>query len=222
MEGGPQPPLPGGADIIGRASELVELTNGANDVVHTLLGDVAVVATLDAAVAMRRAGFAGRIARGKGEWLSAEGVVGVRGKSDGDGSLLGRKEQIQSLRDRLGVLETSAAELTSRRAAASAEREPLIGLIADTAAELAAVQATASERQMAAGPVQAELEKLPSQRQAFDAERAQAAAERASLEAEAGQVCEDEATIIHAITEGESVLVEAQSGLRAAQKTATS
>ena len=217
-----QPPLPGGADVVGRASELVELTNGAKDVVHTLLGDVAVVATLDAAVAMRRAGFAGRIATLQGELLSADGVVSVRGKSDGDGSLLGRKEQIQSLRDRLGVLETSAAELASRRAAASAEREPLIGLIADTAAELAAVQATASERQMAAGLVQAELEKLPSQRRALDAERAQAAAERASLEAEAVQLCEDEATIIHAITEGESVLVEAESGLRAAQESATS
>src|SRR2546428_7216260 len=75
---------------------------------------------------------------------------------------------------------------------------------------------------MAAGLVQAELEKLPSQRRALDAERARAAPERASLEAEAVQLCEDEATIIHAITEGERVLVEAESGLRAGQESATS
>ena len=218
----PPASLPHGGDIVGRASDLVQLTNGAKDVVQTLLGDVAIVATLDAALALRRSGFSGRIVTLQGELLAADGVVSVRGKPDGDGSLLGRADQIQSLQGRLAAIDTSATEAESCRSAVAGHREQLTQAIAEAEADLAAMQTATAEQQMAAGLVHAELEKIPLQQRDLDAERTQAAAERASLEAEAVQLCEDEAAILHAHAEREQALVEVESGLRAALASAAS
>src|SRR3989441_11966990 len=150
MDARTQPPLLRGADVVGRASELVELTNGAKDVVQTLLGDVAVVATLDAALALRRSGFSGRIVTLQGELLAADGVVSVRGKPDGDGSLLGRADQIQSLQGRLAAIDTSATEAESRRRAVAGPRPQLNQAIAEAEAELGGMQTSLAGPEMAA------------------------------------------------------------------------
>ncbi len=220
MTQAPSQPAPSGDEVIGRASDLVELTNGAKEVVEALLGDVAVVATLDAAVALRRSGRAGRIVTLQGELLSPDGVVSVRGSGDGDGSLLGRQEQIQSLRDRLAVLDGAAADLESRRQAVLVDREALDRLIAEADAAVMHAEAALSEHQLSAGVVQADLEKLPSQRHELATARAQMAAERASLEAEAVRVCEDDATIVRTIAERERILVDAEAAQRTVQGSA--
>ncbi len=221
MRATPTLPLPTGGEVIGRASDLVELTNGAKPVVDALLADVTVVTTLDAAVALRRAGHTGRLVTLQGELLSADGVVSVHGTPDGDGSLLGRAEQIQTLRDRLRTADAAASDLESRRQAALDERESLNRLIAEADAAVTQVQAALAERQMAAGLVQADLEKIPLQRHELDATRGQLTGERAGLEAETARQYEDAATIDRTIAERERILLEAQTALRSVQEAAT-
>lgn len=218
----PRDSQPAGSEVLGRASELVELTNGARDVVDALLGDVAVVTTLDAAVEFRRGGYRGRIVTLGGELLSAAGVVSVRGAGDGDGSLLGRAEQIASLRARLVALDTSSADLASRRQALLDQRDALDRLVAEAGAEVARQHDAAADQQVAAELVRAELEKLPRQREELASERAEIASERASLEAEAVRLCEDEATIGRTIAERERVLVASEAALRSVQTAAAS
>jgi len=214
-------PVPPGDEVVGRAVDLVELTNGAKDVVEALLGDVTVVTTLDAAVALRRAGCGGRLVTLAGELLTPDGVVSVRGSGEGDGSLLARREQIQSLRDRLVDLEKAAGDLEARRQAARDDREALDRLIADASAAVSRAQAGLSEHQVSAELVRADLEKLPSRRRDLDASRARLAAERESLEAEAVRLCEDEAAIARTIAERERILVDAETALRAVQESVT-
>jgi chromosome segregation protein len=213
------PPVPAGREVIGRASDLVK-ANGMKAVAEILLGDVTVVSTLDAAVTLRRGGLTGRIVTLAGELLAPDGVVSVRGMVDGDGSLLGRKERIQSLRDRLQALEASVGDLESRRQAALCQRDALDSVIADARAAVARVQASIAEQQVVAGLLRADLDKLPIQRRELEVSRAQLAAERASLEAEAAQLREDERTIAATIAEHERGLGEAESAQRSAQEAA--
>jgi chromosome segregation protein len=220
MRAAPTLALPTGGEVIGRASDLVELTNGTKPVVDALLADVTVVTTLDAAVALRRAGHPGRLVTLQGELLSPDGVVSVGGTPDGDGSLLGRSEQIQTLRDRLSAVDGRAADLESRRQAALDERESLNRLIAEADAAVTQVQAVLAEQQMTAGLVQADLEKIPLQRHELDATRGQLTGECAGLEAEAAGLYEDAATIDRTTTEHEHVLLGAQTALRSGQESA--
>jgi len=220
MTGKALPPAPAGREVRGRASEFVELTNGGRDVVEALLGDVAVVTTLDAAVELRRSGHTGRIVTLQGELLSADGVVSVRGTGEGDGSLLGRREQLQSLRAKQETLEASSADLGSRRHALLAQRDAHDREMADADGDVRRYREAAAEQQLAAGLVRSELEKLPRQRQDLAAARAEMATEGAALEAEAVRLCEDEATIGRTIAERERVLVDAEAALRTVQESA--
>ncbi len=210
----PRSPQPAGGEVLGRACDLVGLANGGRDVVDALLGDVTVVTTLDAAVEFRRGGHRGRIVTLAGELLSADGVVSIRGDSDGGGSLLGRGEQIESLRAGLAALDVSFAETGSTRQALLDRRSVLDRLAAEAASEVERHQSAAAEQQVTMGLVRGELEKLPQQRDALASARGGIVAERASLEAEAVRLCEDEATIGRTIAERERVLNASEAALQ--------
>ncbi|HET6948042.1 MAG TPA: chromosome segregation protein SMC, partial [bacterium] len=122
----PSVELPSGTGVVGRATDLVELTNGARDVVQALLGDVVVVSSLDDALALRAQGFAGRIVTLDGELLTPDGVISFRGKPEGEALLLGRREQIASLRERAAGLDASAERVASQRTALADQHVALI------------------------------------------------------------------------------------------------
>lgn len=220
LRGNPAPPLPVGADIVGRASDLVELSNGAKAVMEVLLGDVTVVTTLDAAVTLRRAGHTGRLVTLAGEVLAPDGVVSVHGSSNGDGSVLGRTERIQALHAQLAAVDAKLADLESRRRASSDERESVGRFVAEADADVIHLHTELTELQIASGLVQADLDKIPHQRQELDTTRDRLMQERAELEAEAARLGEDEAVIGRTLAEQERVLLDAEAALRAAQESA--
>lgn len=211
-------PLPQDSEIVGRATDLVQLANGAKDVIDALLGDVVVVASLDAAAALRRRGYPGRIVTLDGELLSPDGVVSVRGKSDRDGVILGRAEQIADLRARLAALETHAGELAARRAQCEAQARVLNEAIVDAEAGTPRLRQAVTEHQTALTVAQAEAARLPAQRQEVDVARTQLIAERTRLEAESRRLREDETALTQVIAEREQTMAELEAGLRAAQE----
>jgi len=217
----PAPPPPRGEDIVGRASDLVELSNGAKAVMDVLLGDVTVVTTLDAAVTLRRGGHTGRLVTLAGEVLAPDGVVSVHGSSNGDGSVLGRTERIQALHAQLAAVDARMADLESRRQSASDERESVSRLVAEADADVIHLHTELTEQQIAAGLVQADLDKIPHQRQELDTTRGRLTQERVELEAEAARLGEDEAVIGKTLAERERVLLDAEAALRASQESAS-
>lgn len=213
------PPIPADADVVGRAVDLVQLTNGANEVVDALLGDVVVVTNLDAAVALRREGYPGRIVTVDGELLSPDGVVSVRGKTN-DQTLLGRAEQIEALRARLGSLDQRETELTARLAAYQVQRDTLDQHTAQAQNVSLRCQQAISEQHTALTVVQAEAGRLPADREEVETARSQVVAERAVQEAEAGRLREDEAVIARTIGEREETIAALEAELHAARDAA--
>lgn len=213
------PPLPADADVVGRAVDLVQLTNGAKDVVDALLGDVMIVTDLDAAVALRRRGYGGRIVTLNGELLSPDGVVSVRGKTD-DQALLGRAEHIETLRTRLAALDARETELTARLAAHGAQRDVLGQQGAEIQHASLRCRQAISEQQTALTRVQAEAGHLPADREEVETARSQVAAERAALEADAAQLREDYAVLKRTIGERELTIAALEAELQAAQAAA--
>lgn len=221
LQGKPVPSLPQGRDVVGRASDLVQLRNGAKAAVDVLLGDVTVVTTLDAAVTLRRAGHAGRLVTLAGEVLAPDGVISVHGSSNGDGSVLGRTERIQTLYTQRAAVDAKVADLESRRQSASDERESVDRLVAEADAGVTHLQTEVTEHQIAAGLVQADLDKIPHQRDELNATRSQLMQERVELEAEAARLGEDEAVIGTTLAERERMLLDAEAALRASQESAS-
>ena len=220
LEGKPVQSLPVGGDIVGQASDLVDLSNGAKAVMDVLLGDVTVVTTLDAAVTLRRAGHTGRLVTLAGEVLAPNGVVSVHGSSNGDGSVLGRTERIQVLHAQLTAADAKLADLESSRQAASDERESVDRRVTDADTDVMHLHTEVTEHQIASGLVQADLDKIPHQRQELDTTRGRLMQERMELEAEAARLGEDEAVIGKTLAERERVLLDAEATLRVSQESA--
>ncbi|HEU5299502.1 MAG TPA: chromosome segregation protein SMC [bacterium] len=199
----PSGDVPPGAEIVGRASDLVELTNGARDVVQALLGDVVVVNTLDDAVALRAQGFAGRIATLDGELLSPDGVISFRGKPDGEALLLGRREQIAALRERAETLDASTGRAVSHRTALADQLAALTEQCAVLEAECAQAGEAIAHQQAGLAPLQVEVARLPVEQSEAEAALAAIAAERERLDGEMERIHADAAELAQAIAERE-------------------
>jgi chromosome segregation protein len=196
--------------------DLVELTNGAGDIVQALLGDVVVVGTLDAAVALRSQGYRGRIATLDGELLSPDGVITFRGKPDGESLLLGRREQIATLRERLAALDAAAAGCDDERARLQAE-------LAEAARELEAavaggrrITAELQEQDEALAPARLEAVRLPGERAEVESALEQLGTEQVHLRADTVRLEADELELRSSVTERERAVAEAEAALREA------
>ncbi|MDP3766495.1 MAG: hypothetical protein Q8S13_00635, partial [Dehalococcoidia bacterium] len=207
--------IPGGAAIVGRATDLVELTNGAREVVDALLGDVVVVASLDDAVALKATGFVGRIATLDGELLTPDGVITVRGKPDGDALLLGRREQIETLRARQMEVDAAIERITGQRIAL---QDQAAALDEETTAAQDAVRLdeAIAEQQAALAPVQVESARLPIERGETDAALAQASSERTRVFSDVTRLRADDAELRQALLERESVAADGETAVRGA------
>lgn len=210
--------VPGGAGIVGRATDLVELTNGAREVVHALLGDVVVVASLDDAVAIKVAGFVGRIATLDGELLTPDGVITVRGKPDGEALLLGRREQIDALRARKLELDAAIERVTGQRIALQDQVAALDEEMTAAEADATRLDEAIAEQKAALAPVQVESARLPVERGEADATLARAGAERASLLSDVSRLRADDAELQQVLQERESVAAGAEAAVRGAEE----
>lgn len=189
--------LPSGSYVVGRATALVEPTNGSADVVDALLADVVVVTTLDAAVVVRREGYAGRIVTLEGEMLTPDGVISVRGQSD-EAAVLGRGEQIQHLRNRLVDLDREFGERDAQR---QAHADALTGLrttLGEVEADGVRTQAAIAEQRATLSFLQAEGSRLKAERLQVDEDLAYTEEERRALEGEIARVQDDADTIAQA------------------------
>ncbi|MDQ7819840.1 MAG: chromosome segregation protein SMC [Armatimonadota bacterium] len=202
------PPLPSGAEVVGRAVDLVEVTDGARPVVEALLGEAAVVRDVRDALALRRAGFRGRIATLDGVLVTSEGVVAQA--ADPDSSALARREQIAALRRRLQDVQIEMARAEADLREAQAAAAALDAQATAAADELDRWTAAAAERALAAGVTSSALEQLAARRAELLAARDRLEAERVALEAEALRACQDEADIHQAVRERERAVEEAQ------------
>ena len=200
----PSVELPSGTGIVGRATDLVELTNGARDVVQVLLADVVVVSSLDDAVALRAQGFTGRIATLDGELLTPDGVISFRGKPDGEALLLGRREQIASLRERAAGLDASAERVASQRTALADQLAALIEQCAAMEAECSRLDETIAQQQAALAPVQVELARLPLDQGDVDAALARIAGEHERVRSEVDRLRADDAELAQVLAEREA------------------
>ena len=208
--------VPEGADIVGLATDLVELTNGAQDVVEALLGDVVVVATLDAAVALRGQGYRGRIATLDGELLSPDGVITFRGRPDGESLLLGRREQIAALRERLAALDAAVADAEGERARVQGTLAEAVDSQDGAAAEVRRIEAMAREKEDALTPARLEGARLPVERAEVDEVLTQLAAEQERLQADTLRLEADEVELGRLLAEREAAVSAADAALREA------
>ncbi len=212
--------LPLGSDIVGRATDLVEPTNGTREVIDALLADVAVVTTLDAAVELRRQGYLARIVTLEGEVLSPDGVISVRGQANAEATLLGRGEQLEALRQQLADLEVRWTEVAARRHTGAESLTSLRGQVADLEAVVTRSKAAIAEQQGAFSLVQAEGSRLTEARREVEDALARAEAERHQLEQEAARVQADEEIIARARGDQEQGIVTAEVEIRSLTETA--
>ncbi|MBI2973020.1 MAG: chromosome segregation protein SMC [Armatimonadetes bacterium] len=210
----PAPDLPAAVEVIGRAADLVQLTNGARQVVDALLGDVIVVTDLDAAVQLRRSGFEGRIATLQGELLSPDGVISVRGKPDGVSGLLGREDQIRSLGERRRELEERAAALVTRREATSAELRNAEAAIASTDAALRGADQEIAEGQEALAVLRSSLAAIPAELHEVRTALERGETEHAQVARDAHRLRADLELISQTLAEREQVASELETEVR--------
>jgi chromosome segregation protein len=204
----PADPLPDGVEVVGRAAELVTAADGARAVVEALVGDAAVVRGTREAVALRRAGYRGRIATLDGVLVTSEGVIAAA--ADPEGSVRARREQVAALRARLHDLdaEVSRAEADLHQAQArAAALEAEAAAASDEADRWAEVSA---ERALAVRLAASALAQISARRADVLAARDRLEVERAALEAEALRVCQEEADLLRAVREGEQAVEDAQ------------
>ncbi len=206
--------FPAGSEVVGRATALVEPTNGAAELVETLLGDVIVVTTLDAALTVRRQGYSGRIATLDGELLSPNGVISVRGQSNGDATMLGRGEQIEALRHQRADLDRQAADFAARRQKDEDALAALATVLEDLEASGARSQAAIVEQRAAISSLLAEASRLNVERSQVDEALARAEVERRDLEAESARAHEDADVIARARGAQEQGIVTLEVELR--------
>lgn len=210
--------LPPGEGVVGFAADLVELTNGAREVVQALLGDVVVVNTLDDGVALRARGFPGRIATLDGELLTPDGVISVRGRADGEALLLGRRERIAALREQAEALEAAAARAVSQRTALADQLAALSEQCAALEAEWAQMDETIAQQQAGLAPLQIELARLPVEQQETETALAALRTERERLEEEMDRLRQDAADLVQAVTEREQLAAGVQEELRSVEE----
>ncbi|HEY6102315.1 MAG TPA: chromosome segregation protein SMC [bacterium] len=208
--------LPQDAEIVGRAVDLVELTNGAKDVVQALLGDVVIVATLDAAVGLRASGYGGRIATLDGELLSPDGVITFRGKPDGESLLLGRREQIATLRERRAGLDGAIAESEAERWQTAAELAGAVQQSDAATAEVRRLEVALRELEAALAPARLDAARLPAERAEVEGTLAQLAAEQERLGTDTLRLEADEVELGRVIADRELTLGDAEEALRTA------
>ncbi|HEV8352568.1 MAG TPA: chromosome segregation protein SMC [bacterium] len=209
----PADPPPSSA-VVGRASDLVQSRNGTPEVIDALLGDVMVIASLDAAVELRRQGFRGRMVTLDGELLSADGVISVRGRGDESAATLGRTERIDALR-------AACSDLAARRHASTVERETVTAALAQAQQRLG--DADLNRQQAAAdyGTCQAALSaaRADAARAAGDQRELAGAADRLAAErdellAEIARSGADQDDVTKALAEQEQALAIGELDLR--------
>jgi len=201
------PAFPTGSEVVGAAATLVEPINGGAELVDLLLGDVVVVTTLDAAIAVRRQGYHGRIATLEGEVLAPDGMISVQGQAAGEAALLGRGEQIESLRLHLAELDQQAADVASRRQMHEDALTELVSALADVEAEGTRSQAAIAEQRATLLLLQADAGRVKLEHSQLVDDLARAEGERRALEAEVGRAQEDAAVIARALGAQEQEIV---------------
>lgn len=213
----PSPAVPVAVNVVGRAADLVQLNNGAKPVVEALLGDVLVVTDLDAAVQVRGAGFTGRIATLQGELLSPDGVISVRGRPDGEAGLLGRRQQIRSLKERGGNIEQRLADLAARG-------EDLTVLLRDNASVIAAgetqlegIDRMLAEQQASLSFVRSALAAIPTDRASVYEALGLAEAEHEQRNTDVARMRTDLEIISQSLTAREEAAVALEEEIRQVQ-----
>ncbi|MDQ7843257.1 MAG: chromosome segregation protein SMC [Armatimonadota bacterium] len=199
----PPPAVPTSPGVVGRAVDLVELTNGARAVVDALLGDVVVVRSLDDALALRGQGFSGRLVTLDGEVLTPDGVISYRGGPDGGAPLLGRREQLAALRERAAALEQALARIASRRRALDDQLAALAEQVEALEAEQRRIDDAIAQQQAALAPVQVELARLPEEQADVDGRLRQIAEEVRRTADEIDRLLADDADLAQTLARRE-------------------
>jgi chromosome segregation protein len=107
-------PLPFSEDVVGKAAEMIRCNEGLRPLVDMLLGSTLVVNSLDAALrlAFPHEGQPGRsrydIVTLHGEAVSSDGIISAGRAGQGRG-LLGRKNEIEELREQIEKMAAAAA-----------------------------------------------------------------------------------------------------------------
>lgn len=216
VAGRPPVALPQGAGVVGRAVDLVELTNGAREVVDALLGDVVVVDSLDDAVALRAQGFPGRVVTLDGELITPDGVISYRGNAGGEALLLGRREQLAGLRERAASLEGAVERAEAQRTALSDQIAALADQSAALEGEQTRIDEAIAQQQAALAPVQVELARLPGEQEEVQRLLRQIAEEQARTQAETERLLADEEALARTVAVRQTEEGEATARLRAA------
>jgi chromosome segregation protein len=210
----PGEPLPASPEVVGRASDLVRSTNGTPEVIDALLGDVTVVTSLDAAVALRRRGYAGRLVTLDGELLSADGVISVQGRTDASASALGRGEQITALRQKQAALVVRIRDLTAERGAAEQTQAAFEQDVAAAAMALQQAGGGLAEAQTALVASRADAARVSGEQHELGGAMDQLAGERDALLAQIARLGVDQDEVTKALAEQEQALAIRELDLR--------
>ncbi|MEP6698695.1 MAG: chromosome segregation protein SMC [Verrucomicrobiota bacterium] len=130
--------LPEGA--LAWAMEKVDAPEKLQPLVRHLLGDVAIVSDLTAALALKRRMPHLQLATLAGEFVSAEGIIFGGGVNAADDSLLGRKAIVSDLARACASLKTERASFLKASKRASGQIEATTGLVEEARSALEVAQ----------------------------------------------------------------------------------
>jgi chromosome segregation protein len=145
---------------LGRAVDRVTATGPYPDVVRALLGDVLIVADLDAAVRSRANGYQGRIVTLAGEVLGLEGCVIAGLRLPEQRGILGRTEEVADLRSALDRVARAEDELGARRVALAEQRRVTEEAVSRAGAEEGRRSEMLAEGQRRMALIQTEADRL--------------------------------------------------------------
>ena len=199
---------------VGRALDRISINGAHPDALRALLGDVLIVADLDAAVRARTRGYRGRIVTLAGEAFGPEGVLVAGRPSPEQGGILGRTEETADTRSALAGVERAIGELGHRRSAVVDQIRAIEATTAQVEADEARGREALAEARRRLTLVEAEVERLTAEIAHFGGEKA-AADQEAAVQ---GALCErfrQEADALGArLAEAEERIGQMTAGLR--------
>ena len=159
-----------GEGILAGAAEIARADGVAQRLVEAWLGDVVIVADLNAAWRVFASGFGGRIVTRDGTMLSPDGVLSIRGWAQGEAAPLGRRQVIDDLQRGLTEILRRRRDSEARWSAAAGQVKAADQALAGARAGDERAVATLAERSRDVERYDAEVDRLARERQALAAE----------------------------------------------------
>ncbi len=98
-------------NIFGRLSEIVRVDDSLRNALRGIVGDMAIVDTLDTAESLVKSGKASAAVTLQGEIFGAEGIIKGGSTSKKEGLIVGKKERIEQLKAEIDSLQIKVNEL---------------------------------------------------------------------------------------------------------------